>query len=211
MSATTRFLRRLAVAALAGLVLWALVRPALDGTISNVAEAILRAFEHPRTTHLVVVEHRAEVRRADLRTDSAVPAVPLTGIHANTVVLLALFWALARPWSPEQLRRLLVGWSLLILVQSLNLVFHVKVVYSSGLGEWSAQHYSELARALWGYLRHAADLPVRFALPFALWAWLNWDQVSVIAGLRTDPVASAKGTPRSSRQPGVPSGRKRRD
>lgn len=180
MTTANGFLRRLAAATVAALVLWAILRPALDSTICSVAETILRAFEHPRTTRLVVVEHRAEVRRADLRTDSAVPTVALTGMHANTVVLLALFLALPRPWSSEQLRRLLIAWGLLVLVQSSNLVLHVKVLYAAGFGEWSVQHYSELTRALYGYLRHVADLPVRFALPFALWSWLNWDQVSDI-------------------------------
>lgn len=177
------FLRRLPIAAIGALVLWALLRPALDGAVCGFAELLIRAYEYPKVTRLMAVEHRAEVRRADLRTDSAIPTVALTSIHFNTIVLLALYLALPRPWSSQQLQRLLMGWSLLYLSQALNLLFHVKFLYASGFGDWSTQHYSDIARNVYGYLQYFTDLPGRFALPFAIWLGFNWDLVSALVGL----------------------------
>jgi hypothetical protein len=191
------FLRRLPVAAVAALVVWALLRPALDGAVCGFAELLIRAYEYPKVTRLVAVDHVAEVRRADLRTDSAIPTVALTSIHFNTIVLLALFLALPRPWSSRQLQRLLMGWSLLYLSQALNLLFHVKFMYASGLGSWSAQHYSDIARNVFGYLQYFTDLPGRFAFPFAIWLGFNWDLVTELVGL---PVPETlRGTRRSRR------------
>jgi len=177
------FVRRMAVAAVVALVVWALLRPALDGAVTSFAQLLIRAYEHPKVTRLVVVDHRAEVRRADLRSDSALPTVALTEIHFNTIVFLALCLALPRPWSRKQLERLVMGWSLLYLSQSLNLLFHVKFLYASAFGAWSLQHYSTVARNVFGFLQYATDLPGRFAFPFAIWIGFNWDQVMPIVGL----------------------------
>jgi hypothetical protein len=166
---------RLPLAAVAALALWLLLRAPLDGAVTGMSQVLIRAYEYPKVTRLVAVDHRVEVRRADFRTDSAIPAIPLTEMHSNTIVLLALFLALPRPWSRQQLQRLLMGWSLLLLSQSLNLVFHVKFLYAAGLGEWSAQHYSVVARNVYGYLRYFFDLPGRFGFPFLIWLGFNWD------------------------------------
>jgi hypothetical protein len=176
------FLRRLPVAAVVALVLWLLLRPALDGAVCGLAELLIRAYEYPRVTRLVPVEHRADVRRVDLRTDSAIPTVALTEIHFNTIVLLALSLALRRPLSRRQLQRLVMGWSVLFLSQSLNLVFHVKLLYAAGFGDWSLQHYSVVARNVYGYLQYFTDLPGRFAFPFLIWIGFNWDLVMTIVG-----------------------------
>ena len=158
------------------------LRPALDGAVCSFAQLLIRAYEYPRVTRLVPVEHRAEVRRADFRTDSAVPTVALTEIHFNTIVLLALYLAVQRPWSRRQLERLLMGWSVLYLSQALNLVFHVKFLYASGLGDWSLHHYSAVARNIYGFLQYFTDLPGRFAFPFLIWLGFNWDLVMTIVG-----------------------------
>lgn len=184
-----RFVSRLPVAALVALALWVLIRPALDGAVSGFAQLLIRAYEYPKVTRLVVVGHRAEVRRADLRTDSGVPTVALTEIHFNTIVFLALCLALPRPWSRKQLERLLMGWSLLYLSQSLNLLFHVKFLYASAFGAWSLQSYSAVARNVFGFLQYATDLPGRFAFPFAIWLGFNWDRVMPIVGLASVPDA----------------------
>ena len=84
----TAYLLRLGVTLVISVGVWLGVRPLLDGLVAGGAEVLLRAFEVPRVTRLVPVDHRAEVRRSDFRSDSALPTVPLTEIHFNTVVLL---------------------------------------------------------------------------------------------------------------------------
>ena len=188
-----RFVRRLPVAAIVALVVWILLRSTLDGAVSGFAQLLIRAYEYPKVTRLVVVDHRAEVRRADLRTDSLVPTVALTEIHFNTIVFLALCLALPRPWSRKQLERLVMGWSVLYLTQSLNLLFHVKFLYASAFGAWSFQQYTEAARNIFGFLQYATDLPGRFAFPFAIWIGFNWDRVMPVVGLSAEPPRGGKG------------------
>jgi len=195
-----RFVRRLPVAAIVALVVWILLRSTLDGAVSGFAQLLIRAYEYPKVTRLVVVDHRAEVRRADMRTDSVVPTVALTEIHFNTIVFLALCLALPRPWSRKQLERLVMGWSVLYLTQSLNLLFHVKFLYASAFGAWSLQQYSTVARNVFGFLQYATDLPGRFAFPFAIWIGFNWDQVMPIVGLSSAPKAGGRRSGRPGRR-----------
>jgi hypothetical protein len=177
-----RFLLRLPVALLAALALWLVLRPIIDSAVAGLAETLIRAFEYPRVTRLVVDDHRAQVRRSDFRTDSKIPAVALTDITFNTIVLLSLYLALPRPLSRRQLERLFMGACVLYLTQALNLVFHVKTLYALGLGEWSQQQYSDLARNVFGFLRYFTDLPGRFSFPFLIWLGFNWDVVMQLLG-----------------------------
>ncbi len=193
------FLRRLPLTLLAGMAVWILLRPAIDAGTAGLAQVLIRAFEQPRVTRLVVQDHRAEVRRADFRSDSKIPTVALTEIHFNTIVLLALFLALPRPFSRRQLERLFMGWCVLYLSQSLNLVFHVKYLFASGLGEWSRQTYSDFARNLFGFLQYFTDLPGRFSFPFLIWLSFNWDLVmallvpGVATGAKNDETGRGRG------------------
>jgi hypothetical protein len=75
-----------------------------------------------------------------------------------------------------------MGGCLLYLTQALNLAFHVKTLYALGLGEWSQQHYSDLARNVFGFLRYFTDLPGRFSFPFLIWLGFNWDAVMTLLG-----------------------------
>ncbi len=188
-----RFLLRLPVALLVALALWLALRPVIDSAVAGLAETLIRSFEYPRVTRLVVEDHRAEVRRSDFRTGSGIPTVALTDITFNTIVLLALYLALPRPFSRRQLERLFMGACVLYLTQALNLVFHVKTLYALGLGEWSQQHYSELARNVFGFLRYFTDLPGRFSFPFLIWLGFNWDVVMQLLGT---PTAEEDGHPK---------------
>jgi hypothetical protein len=172
------WLRRLALGLAAGIFVWVVVRPALDAAVTGGAQILLRAFEVPRVTRMTVVDHRAEVRRADFRSDSALPTVPLTAVHFNTVVLLALYLSLPRPFSRRRLERLLMGATVLYLTQVLNVWLHVKWIYATGLGEWSLAHTSEVWRNVLGFLRYFADLPGRFAAPVIIWLAFDWDTVA---------------------------------
>jgi len=176
-NATQVFLRRLPVTLVAAVVIWLLLRPAIDTVEAGFAQTLIRSFEYPRVTRLVVEDHRTQMRRTDLRTDSKVPTVSMTEVTFNTIVLLALYLALPRPFSRRQLERLFMGWCVLCLSQSINLLFHVKTMYAMGLGEWSQHHYSDVARNVFGFGRYFTDLPGRFSFPFLIWLGFNWEVV----------------------------------
>jgi hypothetical protein len=176
------FIKRLPWTLLVAMVVWLLLRPVLDTAISGFAQLLIRSFEYPRVTRLVVEDHRAEVRRSDFRTDSGIPSIPLTEKHFNTIVLLALYLALPRPFSRRQLERLFMGWCILYLTQSMNLFFHVKCLYALSLGEWSLQNYSDFSRDFYGFWRYFTDLPGRFSFPFLIWLGFNWDLVIQLLG-----------------------------
>jgi hypothetical protein len=194
-----QFLRRLPIALVAAMAVWLLARPALDAAVTGIAEALVRAYEYPRVTRLVVDDHRVQVRRSDFRTDSKIPTLPLTEVHFNTIVLLALSLALARPFARRQLERLVMGWSVLLLSQALNLVFHVKTLYALGLGEWSHAHYSDLARNLYGFGQYFTDLPGRFSFPFLIWLAFNWELILTMIGNEPSTQAPPR-TPKERRR-----------
>jgi hypothetical protein len=172
------FLKRLPLTLVVAMAVWLLLRPVLDTAISGFAQLLVRSFEYPRVTRLVVDDHNAEVYRSDFRTDSGIPAIPLTEKHFNTIVLLALFLALPKPFSRRQLERLFMGWCILYLTQTMNLFFHIKCLYALSLGEWSLQNYSNFSRDFYGFWRYFTDLPGRFSFPFLIWLGFNWDLVN---------------------------------
>lgn len=176
------FLKRLPLTLVAAMVVWLLLRPALDTTVTAFTQLLVRSFEYPRVTRLVVDDHQARVFRADFRTDSGIPSIPLTEKHFNTIVLLALYLALPRPLSRRQLERLFMGWCILYVTQAMNLFFHVKCLYALSLGEWSLQNYSDFARDFYGFWRYFTDLPGRFSFPFLIWLGFNWDLVIQLLG-----------------------------
>jgi len=174
---TSKFLMRLPMTLVIGIVVWLLVRPALDRAVAGGAQILIRSFEYPKVTRLVVADHHAQVHRSDFRSGSKIPTVSLTETTFNIIVLLALQLALPRPFSRRQLERLFMGICALYLTQATNLVFHIKTLYATGLGEWSTHYYSNAARNVFGYLRYFTDLPGRFGFPFLLWLGFNWDVV----------------------------------
>ncbi len=195
-----RFMRRLPLALLVAMAAWLLLRPLLDASVTWLAETLIRAFEYPRVTRLVAVDHLAEIRRADFRSGSAIPTVALTEVHFNTIVLFALCFALPSILSRLRLERLVMAWSLLWVTQGLNLLFHVKTAYALDMGDWSQQHYGEVSRNLWSFLRYFTDLPGRFSFPFLLWLAFNWDVVSrLVLGARSHAVEGRAQRPRRRR------------
>jgi len=184
--ATQVFLRRLPLTLIAAVAIWLALRPAIDTVVAGFAQTLIRSFEYPRVTRLVVEDHRVQMRRTDLRTDSKVPSVSMNEINFNTIVLLALYLALPNPFSKRQLERLFMGWCVLCLTQSINLLFHVKALYAMGLGEWSQHNYSDLARNVFGFGRYFSDLPGRFSFPFLIWMGFNWEVVMKMLGIQQE-------------------------
>lgn len=192
------FLKRLPLTLVVAMLVWLALRPVLDSAVSGFTQLLIRSFEYPRVTRLVVEDHRAVVHRSDFRTDSGIPAMPLTEKHFNTIVLLALYLALPKPFSRRQLERLFMGWCILYLTQTMNLFFHVKCLYALSLGEWSVQHYSDLARDFYGFWRYFTDLPGRFSFPFLIWLGFNWDLVTQLIG---PGIANDEQPPATGRKP----------
>ena len=186
------FLRRLPATLAAAIIVWLLLRPFTDQAVAGLAQTLVRAFEYPKVTRLVVHDHHVQMHRTDLRSDSTVPSVSMTEITFNSIVLLALYLALPRAFSRKQLERLFMGWCVLTLCQSVNLVFHVKTFHAMGLGEWSQYHYSDLARNVFGFGRYFSDLPGRFSFPFVIWLGFNWDVVMKMLGVADDVAKNPK-------------------
>jgi hypothetical protein len=188
------FLRRLPITLVVAIVVWLLLRPAIDWAVAGLTQTLVRAFEYPRVTRLVVVEHRTEMRRTDLHTESKVPTVSMTEVTFNTIVLLALYLALPRPLSRKQLERLFMGWCVLVLCQSLNLFFHVKTLYATSLCECSELHYSAVARNIFAFGQYFTDLPGRFSFPYLIWLGFNWDVVMKMLDVSRDEDKKGKKT-----------------
>jgi len=192
---TGKFLRRLPLTLVLGIVVWLLSRPVTDAAVAGGAQLLIRSFEYPKVTRLVVADHHAQVRRSDFRSDSKIPAIPLTETTFNLIVLLALQLALPRPFSRPQLERLLMGCCVLYVTQTANLVFHVKTLYATSLGEWSTHYYSDAARNIFGFFRYFTDLPGRFGFPFMIWLGFNWDAVMRIVQSGDGEKTAPKKTP----------------
>ncbi len=61
MAPTTQipFLRRLPLAMVAAMLLWLLLRPAIDVTVAKLTQTLIRSFEYPKVTRLSSSDHRA--------------------------------------------------------------------------------------------------------------------------------------------------------
>lgn len=153
--------------------LWALAAPTGNALLLRTGEAALNLFESPDVTELLLRQggHDAYVARRDFPPARALVApFRVTDLHFHLVLLGTLFLAVPGvPWR-ERLRNL--GWALLatVVFDVLLLSVYVQAVYATRLGAWSLAHYGPLARNLWGMAEHLLDLPVKLALPFALWA-----------------------------------------
>jgi len=175
---------------------WIAIRPALDAGTSGFAQFLIRSFEIPHVTRLVPENHHARLERSDLKSDSRLPAIPLTEVHFNTIILLALFLSLPRPFSRRQLERLFMAWTTLFALQTLNLVFHVEFFYATSLGPWSTEHYGPLLRNTYAFLQYFFDLPVRLGAPFVLWVAFNWEVLSAIPSGEGAARKDRRSTPR---------------
>jgi hypothetical protein len=152
--------------------LWALATPAYNAVLLRTGETVLNLFETPDVTDLLLRQggHDAYVARRDFPPARALVApFRVTDLHFHLVLLGTLF--LAVPGVPWRERGRNLAWALLAAVafDVLLLCVFVQSVYATRLGAWSLAHYGPLARNAWGMAEHLLDLPVKLALPFALW------------------------------------------
>jgi hypothetical protein len=167
-----RLLRNLALVAPAAVLAWLLVTPFLNLFLCRAAERLVRLGERPAVTRIALSRSQdALISRSDTRAHGRLPyGVRVTDVHFPLVLLVALF--LATPGIPARERLGNLGYALLatLCFAVVDLFFWVKFVYATQLGDWSLAHYDAVARNGWGLGKHLLDLPVKLALPFALWA-----------------------------------------
>ena len=167
-----RLARNLAFTAPIAMLLWLLASPFLSLFIAKAAERLTRLVERPAVTRIELSQGEdALISRADTRAGGRLPyGVRVTDIHFPLVLLIAICLATPDVAAGERFANL--GYALLIILFFfiVDLFFWVKFAYATQLGAWSAAHYGPFARNFWGLGKHVLDLPVKLALPFALWA-----------------------------------------
>lgn len=168
-----RFLRNLVLAALPVVLVWLLVTPLYNSFLTHAGTNLVRWTESPDVTTLTpALEDRqvAWIDRADFPpARRRVGSLRLTDLHFPLILLGALF--LAVPGVPWRERLANLGWAVLAMVffHLALVLFHVKFVYATQLGAWSMETYGAFARNFWGLGKHLLALPVKLALPLALW------------------------------------------
>jgi hypothetical protein len=166
-----RFVLRLFAALPVVVLLWAAASPLYNRILAGLGEPLVRLFESPnRTTLYVRGYEQLMITRSDYGGGQGYLAeVRLPDLHFTWILFAAL--ALATPgveWA-ERGRRILFGAGLFVIFHLLLLFLRVEAVYATELGDWSLARYGRFAREAIGLAKHVADLPVKLALPFALW------------------------------------------
>lgn len=175
------FLRNLLLAVVPVVLVWMLLTPFLDNLLRVTGESLVHLTESPDVTQLLPAaldRHYAQVQRLDFPPARRnVSSFRVTDVHFHFVLLGILFLAVPEvPWR-QRLSRL--GWAALALLafDILLVLFWVKFIYATQLGAWSLEHYSPTARNFWGLGKHVLDLPIKLAMPFALWVGFYLDRL----------------------------------
>lgn len=177
-----RFVRNLALAVVPVVLVWLAITPFYNRFLTYAGANLVRWTESPNVTTLTPAledRHYAWIDRGDFPpARRRVASLRLTDLHFPLVLLGALFLAVPEvPWR-ERLANL--GWALLIVVffHLALVLFHVKLVYATQLGDWSVEHYGAFRRNFWGLGKHLLDLPIKLALPLALWAGFYYPRLA---------------------------------
>jgi hypothetical protein len=161
--------------ALAGFVLglgfWFAFTQPYERLLAEAAEWTLRATERPPITRLSARGGEILIERSDLAPATPTPGLPAADLHFNFALLAALFAIDRRPWRSENVAAFLMACGILFVVHAAALVFQVRSVYVTGLGDWSAARYGLASRTFWSGGFHLYLIAGRFAAPFAIW-WL---------------------------------------
>lgn len=152
--------------------LWSLLTPVYNKFLTASAENLVRLTESPRVTRLLEYDdHHLVVSRTDLPDAKGwLESVRTTDVHFPLVLLGAFF--LGVPGVPWRKRIENLGWAALFSVffHIVSLLFWVKFIYATQLGDWSAEHHSTWQINFWGLGKHLLDLPFKFAMPLILWS-----------------------------------------
>ena len=156
---------------LLGLAFWLTFSGPYERLLAESAEILLRATERPPVTRLNARGGEILIERSDMAPGAPRPGLPAADLHFNLALLAALFALDPRPWRPKNVGSFFAACALLFAVHLAALVFQVRSVYATGLGDWSGRHYGALARNFWAAGFHFYQIAGRFAAPFAIW-WL---------------------------------------
>jgi hypothetical protein len=164
---------RTALKGLAGfvvaVVIWVAASPLYDRAVAFGAEALLRAFESPKVTHLTATGEDVKVDRSDFDPRSPRPGLPVIDLTFNWVLLAALFAINPRPFSDRNMLRFGIASVLMYFTHILALATEVMSIYVLRLGAWSRVHYGAFARNFWGTANHSYRFVLMFAIAFGLW------------------------------------------
>jgi hypothetical protein len=177
------FLRRLPLAFVGAVIVWAVARPAYAPALCAATQALGRLFEAPPASVVILRGGDALLGRNDMRSDSGWLSFPLTPIHFNLVPFLALALALPRPLARGAWKRLLLALAILAAAHVLTLLWQLKCMEAFSMGPWSRANYSDLARNVFGGLRYFFDIPVTFGLPLLLWVGSYPGEVFALVGI----------------------------
>ena len=166
---------------LVGLAMWVVLTPAYDRVIAAGAQAVMRVFENPKVTRLrPAKDNFVTIDRADFDPRSKRPAIPVSDLTFNIVLMTALFAASKRPFSDRNIGGFLVALVLLACTHIFGTIAEVMAIYVAKLGMWSTVHYSDLERNVWGVINHFYRLVLMYAFAFALW-WIFRDPAAEAA------------------------------
>jgi hypothetical protein len=203
-----RLTRNVALWAIPVALLWMAITPFYNLFLTMSAERLTHVFEHPAVTELhLTAGQDAILTRADTRAYGKLPySIHVTDIHFPLILLVALFLATPGvPWK-ERLSNLGVALLALACFDVLDLFLWVKFAYATQLGAWSSEHYGAFASNFWGLSKHVLDLPVKLALPFALWCGFYLGRLTVSGA----PGAAAEAAHPSHARPSARRRRRRR-
>ena len=168
--------RRLILGTLAWIVpvaiVWLLLAPSYNRFLEVAGQNLARLTESPDVTRLDPKDdHYVLVSRLDFPAQrETVGQLRLTDLHFPVVLMAALFLAVpGAPWK-EKLSNLGFALVLLALFHVALLLFEIRFLYTTQLGDWSLENYGAFARNFWGLGKHILDLPVKLALPLLMWA-----------------------------------------
>jgi len=197
-----RLAKGIALWAIPCALLWMLLTPFLNLFLARAAERMTRLTERPAVTTIQLSAGQdALVNRTDTRARGRLPyVVRVTDIHFPLILVAALF--LATPGIPWKERASNLGLALLVVLcfDVVDLFFWVKFVYATQLGSWSLEHYGAFARNFWGLGKHLLDLPVKLALPIALWCGFYLGKLTAGTSLPAAEPAAEHPRPRRRRR-----------
>ena len=166
---STRFVLGVALWLIPVAAVWFFLTPYYNVFLTTAAENLVRLTESPGATRLLKHDqHHFLITRTDY--PKAKGSVRTTDVHFPLVMMGAFFLAVPGIGWRRRLENL--GWAALISVffHIVSLLFWVKFVYTTQLGDWSTEHYSTFQVNFWGLGKHLLDLPFKFAMPLLLWA-----------------------------------------
>jgi len=134
-------------------------------------EPLIRAAEHEAVTRLIASGAEITIDRADFPRSSPRPALPLTEVTSNIILLTTLFAVNRKALSDRNVGGLVLATLALVAVHVAAVAFNVQSIYALRLGPWSRANYGTAARNFWSAGAHFYSVIGSFGAAFVLW-WL---------------------------------------